>query len=156
MESDHYDATNLVGCPGQQFSTAPSFALWTHVPPCCHTCLIYFVRFLLILILIPIGVPLACLAIAVILPITVVCLPCICCFMIDDDLSDSSIGELAGKLLWTAAAFFLFVLWVPFALLFSPIVALLYAFSIVDFEPWLYLIGPAVYPLIVLLWHEDD
>jgi hypothetical protein len=156
MDNDHYDATNLAGCPGQQFASAPSFALWTHVPPWCHTCLIYFVRILLFLIVLPIGIALGCLAIAIVLPLAIICSPCLCFFMCDDDFDDTCFSQLGGQLLLGAAALLLFLIWIPIAIAFSPIAVVLFAFSILEFEPWIYVIGPAVYPLIFLFWHEDD
>lgn len=152
MDSNHYDSTNLLGCPGQQFTTAPSFALWTYMP-CCHTFLIYCVRLILIILAIPVGLPLLCLAIGVLLPLGIICLPCLCCI---DDLEDSSIGQIAVKLLLAAAAVLAFLLWLPFCILLSPIAFTLYATSAVEFEPWLYVIGPAIYPIFILAWSGED
>lgn len=152
MDNNHYDTTNLMGCPGQQFTTAPSFALWTYMP-CCHTFLIYFVRAILLILALPVGIPLCCIAIAVLLPLGIICLPCICCI---DDIGESSAGQIAQKLLLAAAAVLAFVLWLPFCLISSPIFVILYSASIVEVEPILFVLGPAIYPIFILAWSGDD
>jgi hypothetical protein len=153
MDSNHYEATNLMGCPGQQFSTAPSFALWTYLPPCWHTFLIYLVRLLLVLLGLPLILPLFCLALAVLLPMGVLCLPCLCYC---EDMEETTIGQIAQKLAFSAAAIILFLLWFPLALALSPIALILSLTKVIEFEWWVYFVGPAIYPIFIVAFIGTD
>jgi hypothetical protein len=58
MDPNHFDPSNILGCPGMQYAPAPSFALWTRLPGCCRSFVIALPRVILCLCLLPIALAL--------------------------------------------------------------------------------------------------
>lgn len=153
MDTNHYDTGNILGCPGQQFSDAPSFALWTRLPLCCHNILFYVTRLFLVIISLPLLLPLLCLAIALLLPLSVVCLPCLCCI---DDIQDYSFSKILNTVILLFLGFLLTIIWFPIALALSPFAWLWVTVTSSRMEWVIYFMGPGIYPFMYVMWQDDD